>query len=82
MNADQLISKIIATIVNPVIGLMIAIGFAVFIWGIIEFITNADNEKKRDDGKRHITWGLVGLLIMVAVGGIIQVIANFINGLK
>lgn len=82
MNADQLISKIIATIVNPVIGLMIAIGFAVFIWGIIEFIANADNEKKRDDGKRHIVWGLVGLLIMVAVGGIIQVIANFINSLK
>ncbi len=82
MNADQLISKITATIVNPIIGLMIVIAFAVFIWGIIEFIVNADNEDKRDEGKRHIIWGLVGLLIMVAVGGIIQVIANFINGLK
>lgn len=82
MNADQLISKITATIVNPVIGLMITIAFAVFVWGIIEFIFNADNEKKRDEGKGHILWGLVGLLIMVAVGGIIQVIVNFINSLK
>lgn len=82
MNADQLISKITATIINPVIGLMITIAFAVFIWGIIEFMANADNENKRDEGKKHITWGLVGLLIIVAVGGIIQVIANFINDLK
>ena len=82
MNADQLIKKISTEILNPVIGLMIAIAFAVFLWGIIEFIANADNEQKREDGKRHIIWGLVGLFIMVAVAGIIVVINNFIGSLK
>lgn len=82
MNADQLIKKISTEILNPVIGLMIAIAFAVFLWGIIEFIANADNEQKRADGKRHIIWGLVGLFIMVAVAGIIVVINNFITSIK
>lgn len=82
MNADQLIKKISTEILNPVIGLMMVIAFAVFLWGIVEFIANADNEQKREDGKRHIIWGLVGLLIMVAVGGIIAVINNFIGSIK
>lgn len=82
MEATKLINKISTEILNPVIGLMIAIAFAVFLWGIIEFIANADNEQKREDGKRHIIWGLVGLFIMVAVAGIIVVINNFIGSLK
>ncbi|MBU3925663.1 hypothetical protein KJ763_00640 [Patescibacteria group bacterium] len=81
MSADQLISKITSTIVNPLIGLMIAIAFMIFIWGVVQFIANADNQQKRDEGKKHILWGLVGLLIMISVGGIIQVIASFLNSL-
>ncbi|HDO23843.1 MAG TPA: hypothetical protein ENG99_01350 [bacterium] len=62
---------------NPLIGLVIALGLAVFIYGVVEFIAGADNQEKRDKGKQHIVWGIVGLLIMVAVAGIIQIIQNF-----
>ncbi len=77
MNADALINKITAGILNPLIGLVIALGLAVFIYGVVEFIAGADNQEKRDKGKQHIVWGIVGLLIMVAVAGIIQIIQNF-----
>ena len=77
MNADALINKITAGILIPLIGLVIALGLAVFIYGVVEFIAGADNQEKRDKGKQHIVWGIVGLLIMVAVAGIIQIIQNF-----
>jgi hypothetical protein len=74
-----LINKVITGILNPLIGLMFAIAIAVFIWGIVEFIWNSGSEDKRTTGKQHIIWGLVGLLIMSAVAGIIQIIKNFVQ---
>lgn len=81
MNADSLIGKIETQILNPVIGLMVAIAVLVFLYGVVEFIAGADNEEKRDQGKQHIVWGIVGLFIMVAVGGIMQIIINFWSGI-
>jgi hypothetical protein len=75
----DLINKIVTEILNPLIGLMFAVAFAFFIWGVIEFIWNAGNEEKRTTGKQHIVWGLAGLLIMSAVWGIIAIIKNFVK---
>ncbi len=76
-NADNLLSKINTQILNPIIGLMIAIGLAVFIYGVIEFIMGADNAEKKETGKKHMIWGIIGLFIMVAVFGIMNLLASF-----
>ena len=75
----SLISKIVTQIVNPLIGIIFAIAVAVFIWGIIEMIWAADNVEKRSTGKKHLIWGLVGLLIMATVKAIIEIIQNFLK---
>jgi uncharacterized membrane protein YidH (DUF202 family) len=75
-NADNLISEINTQILNPIIGLMIAIALAFFLYGVLEFIMGADNQEKRETGKRHMIWGIIGLFIMVAVFGIMNVLAS------
>jgi uncharacterized membrane protein YidH (DUF202 family) len=76
-NADALIKKINAQILNPIIGLLIAIGLVVFLYGVLEFIMGADNLEKRETGKKHMIWGIIGLFIMVAVFGIMNLLASF-----
>ena len=75
----NLISKVVTGVLNPLIYLMFSVAIAVFIWGIIGFIWNADNESARETGKQHIIWGMVGLLIMSAVAGIIEIIRRFVQ---
>ena len=75
----SIINKLVTGIVNPLIGIIFVVAIAVFFWGIIEFIWNADNEDKRATGKNHIIWGLVGLLIMATVGGILEILQNFVK---
>ena len=75
----NLISKIVNQILNPAIGIIFALSVAVFFWGIIEMIWGADSEEKKTTGKRHILWGLVGLLIMATVKGIIEILRNFVS---
>lgn len=74
---DILISKITALIINPLIKLMIGIAFVVFLYGIVEFIVNANNEEKRNVGKQHIIWGILGMFIMFSVFGLMHILANF-----
>lgn len=66
-------------IINPLILLMFGAAMIVFFWGVIQFIYNADNENKKSEGKQHILWGLIGLFIMVAVYGILNLIIATIN---
>jgi uncharacterized membrane protein YidH (DUF202 family) len=76
-DVDNLLSKINTQILNPIIGLLIAIALVVFLYGVVEFIAGADNQEKRETGKKHMIWGIVGLFIMVAVFGLMNLLASF-----
>jgi len=77
--AGGIIRKINAEIINPLIGLLIALAVIMFLWGVVEFIANSDNEEKREDGKKHIIWGIVGIFIMVSVFGIMNLICGAVG---
>lgn len=78
VSIDTLIYRMNTMIINPIIMFMMALAGLVFIWGIVEFIMsqNSGEEKAIADGKQHILWGLIGLLIMVGVFGIMRLIVN------
>lgn len=74
-----ILDKVKTYILNPVIGLMFAIAFVVFLWGIFQFIKNAAEPEERQVGARHIMYGFVGMFIMVAAYAIIRIITNTIG---
>ena len=63
-------------IVSPAMLLVFSAGFVLFLWGLVVFIANPEEEARRKDGINHIIWGLVGMLIMVSIWGIIALIEN------
>ena len=69
-----LLSKVSQYILNPLILLGFGGALACFLWGIFQFLTNADSEEGREKGKRNIFWGIIGMVIMISVYGIINVI--------
>ncbi|PIR70564.1 MAG: hypothetical protein COU46_00925 [Candidatus Niyogibacteria bacterium CG10_big_fil_rev_8_21_14_0_10_42_19] len=77
MTILQLRSYIWQEILEPLIGLILIVATVVFIWGIIEFISNSDSEEARAKGKKHIIYGVVGLFIMMSVWGIVQLLCTF-----
>lgn len=69
-------------IVFPLITLMMTIALVVFLWGSFEFIMSAKNPGKRDQGRKHIMWGLVGLLVMVSAYALLNVAVGTVPGLE
>lgn len=70
---NEFLGKIIVQIVNPVILLLIAAAFVVFLWGVFQFIRKAGDETERAKGKSAIFWGLIGFVIMFGVYGILNI---------
>ena len=74
MNLDQALLKINYYIVNPIIRILFALAFIIFVWGIIEYTLKKDSADAKIKGRDHIMWGLVGLAIMTSVFYILKVL--------
>ena len=75
-SARELILKINALIINPLIILLLAIAAVVFIWGVVQFVWGMGGEEDRVKGKRHMIWGIVGIFVMIGVFGILAILMN------
>ena len=69
---NAFLGNVVTQVVNPLIVLLAAAAFVVFVWGVFQFIAHAGDEGKRTEGKSAILWGIVGLVIIFGAFGIIN----------
>ncbi len=67
---------IIGVFINPIVALIFSLGMLLFFWGLVEFMWKADSATAWETGGKHIMYGLMGMLIMVAVWGVIAMVTN------
>ncbi len=75
----SLIQRILTNIVNPVITLGVVVAVVIFLWGVFEFIRNAESADARKQGGMHILFGAIGLFIMASAYGILNLILGTIG---
>lgn len=73
------VSAVADAILNPVIKLMFAVAFLYFVWGVFQYVRNADNEEARAVGTRHMTWGVIGLAVMTTAQAIVSLIGDSVQ---
>lgn len=76
---NTFLGRVVTQIIDPIILLLAAVAFVVFLWGVFEFIAHAGDEAKRKEGKSAILWGLVGLVIIFGAYGIINIALGTFN---
>lgn len=73
--ASSFVAKFNDIILYPTIGLLSAVAFIVFLWGVAEYFFNANNDKAREQGVKHITYGIIGLVVMLSAFTILSIAA-------
>jgi uncharacterized membrane protein YidH (DUF202 family) len=73
---DSFLVKVSDNIINPLIIFMFALAMVFFLYGVLEFFLNQDNEEAKTNGKSHMIWGVIGLTIMLGVWTILGMIIN------
>lgn len=55
----------------PILGMS---GLLLFIWGVTQYVINANNEEAREKGRQVIMWGIIALTVMVTLFGLVRVL--------
>ncbi len=76
--AASFVAKFNDIILYPTLALLSAVAFLVFLWGCAEYFMNSANDKAREQGVKHITYGIIGLVVMVSAFAILKIaVATF-----
>ncbi|MDB5194386.1 MAG: protein of unknown function with transrane region [Parcubacteria group bacterium] len=65
------------SLINTALPLVVGLALLAFFWGVAQFIWGG--EAKRDEGKQHMIWGIVGLFVMVSVWGLVQFLGSVVG---
>lgn len=72
----NVMDKFWTLIISPAILVVLALGFLLFVYGLVEFLWNLNSGGDNNEGKQHMLWGLVGMLVMFSVYGILDILDN------
>ncbi len=75
MTFAQFVGAIVQNVLTPLIWLVTALALLYFLWGALQLIT-ADGEEKHKEAIKKITYGLVGLAVIVGVWGLVNIILS------
>jgi len=73
---NNLLSNIQGTL-NIIIGLLFVLVTLYFIWGIVQYVGAGGDEEKLKKGRQHMIWGIIGMAIMAAAWGIVNILINY-----
>lgn len=61
---------------------MFGLAMLMFLYGLVEYFWKAkDGKEDNRQAVRNITWGVIGMTIMISVFGIMQLIVSTVCGL-
>lgn len=64
-------------ILNTVLVLLFVLALLVFAWGIVKYITSANNPEKEKEARKFLWWGVIGIFVLASVLGLVSFIGKY-----
>ncbi len=64
---------------RSVIPLLVTTALVAFMFGVIQYLINAEDENKRKEGRKFMLWGIISLFVMLGIFGILQLLGNTLD---
>lgn len=74
--AQSFLDRINEAVLFPLIIFLTALAFLLFLFGAMRFVWSADDSGGRERGRRHMMFGIIGILVMVSAAAILAIAAN------
>ena len=73
---QDLVGYVTCIIGKSVIPLIFSLAVAMFVWVVVQFVINSNEEVKKEKGRQFMVWGIIALAVMVSVWGLVRVLGN------
>ena len=67
-------------VLNLLIPFLVLLATVVFIFGIVKYITAGGDEKKLEEAKNVMVWGIIALAVMLTAWGFVKIVIDAIFG--
>ena len=68
------------SIISYLIYIAFGVATMIFLWGVIQYVIAAGDDKKIAAGRQYMLWGIIGLSVMVGVWGFVNLVIATIFG--
>jgi len=78
MNSGNNLLNGFQSVLNALIPVIFAFALVFFFWGLAKLILHAGEEEAKEEGKRLMFWGVIGLVVMFGLWGIVNFLLDII----
>ena len=71
---------VLTSSLNRIIVFLVLAATAVFLWGVVRYISAGGDEEKTQAARSIIIYGIISLMLMIAVWGFVYIVVDFIFG--
>lgn len=68
--------QLFLSLLGTFMSLLYAVAFVAFFYGLVQYILNTEDSKKRADANSWMIWSVVALFVMVALWGIVGLLTR------
>ena len=72
----DLLNYATCVITKSVIPLIFALAVVSFVWGVVQYVINAEDGEKKAKGRDFMIYGIIALAVMVSVWGLVRIIGT------
>lgn len=81
LEGEAVFQNIVTEIFAPLYQLIAALAVVYFLYGVMRFIIDMNDPEKKNFGKSHLLWGLVGVFIVFTAGAVLPIFTNIFGGM-
>ena len=70
----------LSQVLKLIIPFLVLLATVVFIWGVVKYITAGGDEKKLEEAKSVILWGIIALAVMLTAWGFVAIVIDVLFG--
>jgi uncharacterized membrane protein YidH (DUF202 family) len=72
----DVINYVTCLIAKSVVPLIFTLAVVSFIWGVVQYVINNEEEAKKEKAKSFMIWGIIALTVMVSIWGIVSIVGG------
>lgn len=74
---ELFLTRIFDNVITPIITVLFFLATALMLFGLVEYLAKSSEAEGRTEGRRHMFWGMMGLVIMFSAVALVNIICSF-----
>jgi len=73
------VGYVTSEILNPITSILFAAVVVYFLWGMVQYVKNAEDSDARHEGRDRMVWGMIAIAVVAALWTLVRIVVNSLS---